>query len=123
MDETFHFVRNLEAICIFSELHPPLSESLESSQAQIRRMTSAERNPGSSVTDLSLDFPAPCAGRDFLWTMRGFSNNECGSAAVYLGTTGDETEPLSRSRQRSRPRRRLSLKEQGHAVGIRLILS
>lgn len=117
MDKTLNFVRNLQAVCIFSELHPFCYNTWSPARHKARWLTTAERNPGTSLADLFPDFPAQLA-RDFLQTMRDFKNNECGSSAIYLGTTGDETEPFSCSW----PRRRLSMKEQGHAVGICLIL-
>lgn len=121
MDKNRNVVRNLQDVCTFSELHPLCYKTWRPARHQASWLTTAERNPGSSLADLFPDFPAQLA-RDFLQTMREFKNNECGSSAIYLGTAGDETEPFPSSWPPRRPSRRLRRKEQGHPADTCLTL-
>lgn len=113
MHKNQNVVRNLQDVCTFSELPPFCYNTWSAARHRASWLTTAERNPGSSLADLFPDFPAQLA-RDFLQTMREFKNNKCGSSVIYLGTAGDETEPFPGSWPPHRPSKRLRKKEWGH---------
>lgn len=103
----------------FLRAAPPLSESLESSQAQIRRMTS-RKDPGLYYWPVSRLYALLAETSYGQWG--GFSNNDQMAAQLFiLGPLGMRAEPLSMAG--NRPREGSVWKNRAMQFGIRLILS